>query len=272
MAELAYLLPGLLLATLAGLSTTFGAFIVFLVKNPGKKYLGATLGFSAGVMIAVSFVELLPSSIETSGFLLATVAFLAGIVVVMMVDFIIPHSYKSEVHEGHLPMTSVSSELNDSSNRDLFRVGTLTAIGIFLHNLPEGFVTLAGSLESLSHGFLLFIAISIHNIPEGISVAVPIHASTGNARKAFLWSFLSGAAEPVGAIVAVFILLPFLLLANPLVSLSLAFVAGIMVFISVDELLPAAREYGEDHITAGSFVLGLAVMMGTLFLFSNLPS
>ena len=273
------MIPGVILATVAGCSTMAGGLVVFFVKEPGQRFLGACLGFSAGIMVAVSFIELLPASIQSAslflgsepfGLLAASLAFFIGIGVAMGLDFILPHTYKSEVHTGHLQRFIPSTTNDMTLNSGLYRVGAFTAIGIFLHNLPEGIVTLAGTIESLNLGILLFFAIAVHNIPEGLSVAVPIYASTGSTKKAFMWSFLPGLAEPVGAIVAALILLPILIAANPLVSLSLAFVAGIMVFISIDELLPTARECGAEHMTASSFVLGMLVMVLSLVFFSLL--
>jgi len=142
------------------------------------------------------------------------------------------------------------------------RAGILTAIGIAIHNFPEGFATFAGALHSIEVGTLLAIAIAIHNIPEGISVSIPIFYATRNKRKAFLYSFASGIFEPIGALIGAAFLLPFM--TNYLLNFVLAFVAGIMVYVSFDELLPAAHEYGRGHITAMGVISGIAVMMFSL--------
>lgn len=244
------ILTALLLSFFAGLSTTLGSIIAFFVKKPSKSFLSFILGFSAGVMIMVSFVELLDKAIENIGLIFASIAFFVGIILIYFLDISIPHAYKSEKAE--------------IKSKKLFRLGILVAIGIALHNFPEGFAVLAGSLSSIKTGILLAIAIAIHNIPEGISVSVPIYYATKSKRQAFLFSFLSGIFEPIGAIIGILILLPFL--NELLISLSLAFVAGVMVYISFDELLPAAHQYGREHTAGLGVILGMLVMVVSLVL------
>ena len=241
----------LLLSFLAGISTTIGAVIAFFIKKPTHRILGLTLGFSAGVMINVSFVELLTESINEVGFLHANLAFFVGMAIIFAIDVLIPHEY--------------IAEKIDSKNPKLMRTGILTALGVGIHNFPEGFVTLAGSLYSIEIGVLLAVAIAIHNIPEGMSVYMPIFYATGNKRKAFLYSFASGILEPIGAVIGAAFLLPFMH-SYYTIGCVLAFVAGIMVYISLAELLPAAHQYGQENIVAMGVILGMAVSLVSLIM------
>jgi len=237
-----------LLTAFAGLSTGIGSAIAYGIRKPKFSYLSVLLGFAAGVMIYISFVELLGSAIEEMGFLEANLAFFAGVVVIFAVDRIIPHI--------HIDVRK------DTERGDLKYAGMMTAVGIAIHNFPEGMAVLAVSLASPDFGVPIAIAIAIHNIPEGISVSVPIFYATGDRRKAFLYSFLSGVSEPVGAAIGYLILLPFI---TPfLLSSTLAFVGGIMVFICFDELIPVANRYGEQHLCIYGIFLGMFVMMVSL--------
>ena len=235
----------ILLSAAAGLATTIGSFISFFTKKPGPSYMSFTLGFSAGVMIFVSFVELLKEGIDTLGFAWGNIAFFIGIIAMALVDMLISHDYILEEH-------------HSDSNSKLKKTALFVGLGIAIHNFPEGMVTFAGTLKDVHLGISLMVAIAIHNIPEGISVAVAVHASTGNRWKAFLWSFLSGVSEPVGAVIAGLILYPFL---NDMVlGWLLSLVGGFMVFISFDELLPAAHSYGKEHLSIGGIIGGMLVM------------
>ena len=238
----------LLLSFLAGISTAVGAVVAFFIKKPTHRILGLTLGFSAGVMINVSFVELLTKSMNGIGFLRANFAFFLGMAMIFAIDVKIPHEYIAEKVK--------------SKDPKLMRTGVLTAVGVAIHNFPEGFATFAGSLYSIEVGILLAVAIAIHNIPEGISVSIPILYATGNKRKAFLYSFASGIFEPIGAVIGAAFLLPFM--TDYLIGCVLAFVAGIMVYISFDELLPAAHQYGKEHMVAMGVISGMAVVIFSL--------
>ena len=246
----------LLLAALAGLSTTIGSVIGLFVRKPSKSFMAFTLGFAAGVMILVSFVELLAGAIEEIGFGFAHLAFFGGMAFIFLIDLAIPHEYGAEHHKCE----------RATAESSLMRTGLLVALGIGIHNFPEGMVTFVGALENIKVGVAIAVAIGIHNIPEGLAVSVPIFAATGSRKKAFLWSFLSGVSEPIGAALAALILFKFL---NPtLLGIVLAAVAGIMVFISLDELVPSAREYGNEHLAIVGVVVGMAVMAISLWLLS----
>ncbi len=243
----------LVLTALAGLSTTIGSLLGILVRKPGPRFMALTLGFSGGVMILVSFVELLAGGIEAVGFGLAHVAFFAGMLGMFLIDFLIPHEYMAERHK-----------TEGRTQETLLKTSLLVALGIGIHNFPEGMATFAGTLQDVSLGAAIAVAIAIHNIPEGLAVSAPVYAATGSRSKAFLWSFLSGVAEPVGAVVAALILLPFL--NATVLGLMLSVVAGIMVFISLDELVPVARSFGQEHLSIAGVVMGMAVMAASLWM------
>ncbi len=242
----------ILITILAGLSTGIGSVASLFIKDFRHSYLSVTLGFSAGVMIYVSFVELLGNSIEDVGFVWANLGFFGGIAFMFLIDRIVPHNYFEEQVE------------SASENSRLMDAGVFTAVGIAIHNFPEGMGVLFSSISDLSLGIPLAVAIAIHNIPEGIAVSMPIYYATKSRKTAFLYSFFSGVAEPLGAIIGFFILRPFL---NDFVlAITLAAVGGIMVFISFDELLPLSFDTGEEHLAIVGSVVGMAVMAVSLSL------
>lgn len=258
-----------LLTGLAGLSTGIGSIIAFFVKTTNTKFLSISLGLSAGVMIYVSLMELLTGAMQTLGGLLggrkgasiAIIAFFAGVLITALIDKLIPesknpHSVTSPEHAA----TALSEK-----NEKLMRTGMLTALSIGIHNFPEGMATFVSALQDPYIAIPIACAIAIHNIPEGIAVSVPIYYATGNRKKAFLFSFLSGLAEPIGALVGYLVLMPFI---NEMTNgIIFAAIAGVMVFISFDELLPAAREYGEHHLSIYGLFIGMAIMAMSLLLF-----
>lgn len=255
------ILLAFLLTLVAGLATGIGSAIAFFAKHTNKKFLSFSLGLSAGVMIYVSFVELLAISQrslteiygEWKGQSIAVLAFFIGIALAALIDKLVP-----EADNPHEVRSVEDMKKRPGEKSRLMRTGIITALAITIHNFPEGIATFAATLENPELGIAIAAAIAIHNIPEGIAVSVPIYHATGSKRKAFLWSFLSGMSEPVGALIGYLILMPFM---SPLLmSCVLAGVGGIMVFISFDELLPAAREYGEHHISIYGLIAGMAIM------------
>ncbi|MBN2454061.1 zinc transporter ZupT [Candidatus Woesearchaeota archaeon] len=258
------------LTLLAGLSTGIGSTLAFFTKHTNRQLLSVGLGFSAGVMVYLSFVEILPEANEAliaemggiSGQWIAALSFFAGIFIVAVIDRLIP--YFENPHEAHKVEEMSKCELHPKQKK-LYRIGLLTAVVIAVHNFPEGLVTFAGAMQDLTLGISLAIAIAIHNIPEGISISIPIFCATGSRKKAFVYSLLSGFAEPLGAVICYFVL--YSLLNGAVLGIMLAGVAGIMVFISLDQLLPAAREYGEHHLAIYGLLSGMAVMAVSLILF-----
>lgn len=241
----------LLLTTLAGLSTTIGSIFGIAMKKPSNRFMSFVLGFSAGVMIMVSFVELLQNSIESVGFLPASVGFLTGMTGMFLIDYFIPHEY---IGQKDFSPTQVNARLRHA--------GILIALGIGIHNFPEGIVTFVSTLKDVKLGGMIAIAIALHNIPEGLAVVIPIYASTGSRKQAFLWSFFSGLAEPLGALMAGLILAPILTVS--VLGWTLGIVAGIMIFISLDELIPLSRSFGEEHLPILGIILGMLVIVISL--------
>lgn len=280
------ILVAFLFTLLAGLSTGIGSALAFFADRTNTRFLAASLGFSAGVMIYVSFVELLNGAThslmaalgsESAGRCYAVLAFFVGMVFIAIIDKLVPeienpHEVK-KIEEMNLSESeSVFEQAREAPRerlghtRHLMRMGTMTALVIGIHNFPEGLATFMSTIQDARIGFSIAIAIAIHNIPEGIAVSVPIFYATGNRRKAFVWSFLSGLTEPLGALAGFLVLRTFM---TPVVSgLVLAGVAGIMVFISLDELLPAAEKYGEHHLSIYGAVTGMAIMAASLLLLS----
>lgn len=256
------------LTLFAGLSTGIGSALGFFTKKTNTKFLSISLGFSAGVMIYVSFVEIFMKAKDSLTFELGdklgtwitVLAFFGGIFLIALIDKLIPSG------ENPHDIRKVEDLDEDSTikNQKLLRMGLFTALAVGIHNFPEGLATFISALQDPSIAIPITIAIAIHNIPEGIAVSVPIYYATGSKKKAFLYSFLSGLSEPIGAIVGYLILLPFM---NDLVfGILFASVAGIMVFISLDELLPSAREYGEHHLSIYGLIAGMMVMALSLLL------
>ncbi|TVQ99106.1 MAG: zinc transporter ZupT [Desulfovibrionales bacterium] len=256
------------LTTFAGLSTGIGGFLAFFAKRENKLFLATALGFSAGVMIYVSFAELLPESLEMlepihgehGAAWLMTAGFFAGIFLIGIIDRLVPEYQNPH----HVRSPGQITTAPDHAKRKLHRMGIFAALAIAIHNFPEGMVTFFATLHDPSLGVAIAIALALHNIPEGIAVAVPIYYATGSRAKAFWLSLLSGLAEPLGAVIGYLILRPFL--SDTVFGLVFAAVAGIMVFISIDELFPAAKEYDQGHAPVYALIVGMAVMALSLLL------
>ncbi|NLC45025.1 MAG: zinc transporter ZupT [Clostridiales bacterium] len=249
----------------SGLSTGIGSLIALKAKKINEKILAAALGFSAGVMIYVSMIEMFAeakASLEnlygpTKGFTYTTLAFFAGMALIAIIDKLVPTA-KNPHEVQDLDELKDSEEIEKNKKSELYRTGLFTALAIAIHNFPEGFANFIGALDDPALGISIGIAIAIHNIPEGISVSVPIFYATGNRRKAIGYSFLSGLSEPLGAVVGYFILRSFINYA--MFGIAFALIAGIMVYISFDELLPTAEKYGEHHVVIYGLIAGMAVM------------
>lgn len=259
-----HILLAFILTAAAGLSTGIGSLIALIAKQTNKNFLCASLGFSAGIMIYVSFMEMMPQAKmelmtafgDKMGVFYLIVAFFSGIALINLIDFLIPESMNPHEVQGVEDMNKEHS---------LKRTGIIVAISIAVHNFPEGIATFTSALGSLDVAIPITVAIAIHNIPEGIAVAVPLYHATGSRKKAFWYSFLSGLSEPFGALIAYLFLMQFW---TPAMSgIILAAVSGIMVFISLDELLPSAEKYGKHHISIMGLVIGMLVMALSLLLF-----
>ena len=265
-----------MLTLLAGLATGIGSLLAFFAKRTNTRFLCISLGFSAGVMTYVSFMEILPQGRESlvnawglvPGSWAAAAAFFAGIALIALIDTFVPEG--ENPHEPKLieEMENAPRHLvvhgKEHDPESLKRTGIFTALALAIHNFPEGLATFTAAISEPQLGLAIAIAIAIHNIPEGIAVSAPIYYATGSRRKAFIYSFASGLAEPVGALVGYLLILPFF---SPAVfGLLFAGVAGIMVYISIDELLPTAEEYGEHHLCIYGFCGGMALMAFSLLL------
>lgn len=243
----------------AGLATGIGSIIALFAKQTNTKMLASSLGLSAGVMIYVSMVELYPKAIEylctaygdLKGSTVAALSFFAGIFMIGIIDYLIP---------------TAEGDIGKKNNSDgLKKMGAITALAIAIHNFPEGLVTFTSSFRDTGMGIMIAVAIAIHNIPEGISASLPIFYATGSRRKAFLTSLFSGLTEPLGAIAGYLIMRPFL--TDALIGILFGGIAGIMMFISIEELLPMAREYEKSKLTILSVIAGMLIMAISLIMF-----
>ena len=258
------------LTIFAGLSTGIGSIMAFMSRKFNPKFLAGALGFSAGVMIYVSLVEIFVKANnalgayygEKPGYIYTTISFFVGIGIIALIDKIIP-DYENPHEISNMDLTSGTSKDQDTK---LMRMGLFSALAIAIHNFPEGLATFMGALTDPTLGVSIAVAIAIHNIPEGIAVSAPIFYATKSRKRAFWYSFLSGFAEPVGAIIGYFVLRS--VFNDATFGIIFAAVAGIMVYISLDELLPTAEEYGEHHVAIGGLIAGMGVMALSLMLFA----
>jgi ZIP family zinc transporter len=288
------------LSLIAGLSTTIGSIIAIVIKKQNPRFISFIMGFSAGVMILVSFVELLQQSIEFNGIFVGILFFIIGMILMFIIDIRVSHHYEFEdkdyeqiVCQDKNPLATPIIESNPGSKQNrkrlfnnwhnrnrqrrrrkqqklqqillksngnprLYKTSLLVAVGIFIHNFPEGIAVSVGTIKGVELGLLLAFAIALHNIPEGIAVSVPVYACTGNKKRAFMWSFLSGISEPIGAILTWLILAPFI--NEYILNAMLAVVAGLMVYISLDELLPISRSLAKEHFSIFGIISGIFVM------------
>lgn len=255
------------LTTIAGLSTGIGGFIAVFSKKTNTNFLSISLGFSAGVMIYVSFMEIIPKAEKAlvgelghkMGNGVTVLSFFLGILIIAIIDKLIPES--SNPHEIH-PVTDSPAK---PPSKSLLRTGLFTALAVTIHNFPEGLATFMAALQSPTIAIPIVVAIAIHNIPEGIAVAAPIYHATGSRKKAFLYALISGLSEPIGALIGWLALMR--VMTDTVFGIVFASVAGIMVFISLDELLPTARQYGKHHLSIYGLIAGMAIMAISLLLF-----
>lgn len=286
------------LTLFAGLATGIGSIIAFTAKRTNYRFLSVSTGFSAGVMLYVSFVEIFYKGTDALvaaygdrlGHWVNVASFFGGILLIGLIDNLIPsaenpHETHSEaetapLHNASAPFPdfrlarrSTAPDVHDHGihKEKLLRMGLFTALAIGIHNFPEGLATFLAALHDPALGIAIAVAVALHNIPEGISVSVPIFYATGNRRKAFTYSFLSGLAEPIGAGVAYLAIRFFFggtaeVIPPQIMGVMFGGVAGIMVYISLDELLPTSRAYGKGHDSLFGLIGGMAVMALSLLL------
>lgn len=244
----------LLLSVIAGMATLIGAIIVIFTKAENKKFTSAALGFASGIMISVSMLELFSTSNDliTSGSnsFLGPIIATSSLAIGMLITFFINHFVQDD--------NESLDNINYSPKNKLFSVGIISMLAIALHNFPEGIATFMSSYGNTTLGISITLAIALHNIPEGITVALPIFLSTNNKKKAFLYTFLSGITEPVGALLAYFVLRFFL--TDLILGVIFGVVAGIMIYIAIDDLIPSSRKYGYDKIALFFTLLGICIM------------
>ena len=253
------------LTLLAGLCTGIGSILCLLYKKFNPKFLGLMLGLSAGVMLYVSFIEIFTKA-KTSlslvygdklGYTYAVLGFFIGIFSIILIDKLIPSHEHSHDEE--------NESVKGSQNEKLYRLGIFSALALAIHNFPEGLATFMSAINDPSYGISIAFAVAVHNIPEGIAVAIPIYYATKSRKKAFWYSFLSGLAEPIGAVIGYFILKQFF--GENIFGIIFSAVAGIMVYISLNELIPTAREYAGQKTTMTGVLIGMMIMAVSLLLF-----
>lgn len=283
------------LTVFAGMATGIGSMLAFFAKRTNYRFLSVATGFSAGVMLYVSFVEIFVKGVDSLvesygdplGHWINACSFFGGMALIGIIDALIPHAENpheihseyeiAPLHDPNAPIPDPEHQHDDCipsahrhHNKKLMRMGLFTALAIAIHNFPEGLATFLAALEDPTLGIPIAIAIALHNIPEGISVSVPIFYATGDRKKAFIYSFLSGLAEPVGAIIAYMGIRLFVgeggVIPPQVMGILFGGVAGIMVYISVDELLPTSRAYGKGHDSLFGLVAGMVVMAISLLL------
>jgi ZIP family zinc transporter len=259
----------------AGLATGIGSTIAFFAKTTNKSFFAVSMGFSAGVMIYLSFAEILPKATQyvqeyvadTEAAGIAAGALIAGLVLMAVIDALVPSG--ANPHENtDVELLGTSDTplqgVDEVRNKALLRMGVFVALAIAIHNFPEGLATFLLVLDDPQIGIALAIAVAMHNIPEGIAVSVPVYYATKSRLKAFRLSFLSGLAEPAGAVIGYLILAQFL--NHFVLGIIFAMVAGVMVFLAIDTLLPTARNSARGHLTVYGVIAGMAVMAASLVL------
>ena len=254
-----------LLSAAAGLSTGIGGLLAVFTKKTNTRFLTFALGLSAGVMVYISLIEMMPQAGELlssglgarRGEFYRLLFFFLGMALIAVIDKLIPES--ENPHEA-------ANWEGGSNQTNLRRAGVLTALAVSIHNFPEGMASFVSTLRNVEMGLPIVLAIAVHNIPEGIAVAAPLYYSTGKKGKALLMSLLSGVAEPIGALLGYLVLMPYM--SDTLYGILYAAVSGIMVFISFDELLPSAERYGEHHVAVAGVIIGMLIMAISLVMFS----
>lgn len=244
----------LFLTILAGLSTVAGSLLFFSRTLSDQRLVGFFLGLSAGVMISISFVELLPYATQNVGYLNANIFFFVGIIVMAFVDFLIPHQYLKEK----------IGRKNNIVDSQMLSTAIVITLGLIIHNFPEGMAVFLSSYSNARLGIILALTIAIHNIPEGIAIATPIYQATHSKSRAVKYAFVAGMAEPFGAVMAYLLLKPYL--NQDILSYIFAMVAGVMVYISFDELLPTCFRDEHGHNAIFGIIIGMMIVSISLLI------
>lgn len=259
------------LTTLVGLSMGLGSLLSFIVDETNKRFLALSLSFSAGIMIYVSFMAILPEGIELikdspgigNGELIALSAFFGGMLITAIIEKIV-HKFGGHIHGHH---HGEHKDLHEHDDEHLSQLGLMSAVAIAIHNLPEGLAIFTAGLKDITVAIPIAAAVVLHNIPLSIAISVPIYHSTGSKRRAFTYSLLVGLCQPLGAIIGYLLLSQFF---NDMVfGILFAVVAGIMIFVSLDELLPSAQRYEDHHISVYGAIAGMLVMALSLIVFDH---
>lgn len=257
------------LTIVVGLSMGLGGLLSFFINNLNKKFLAITLSFAAGIMIYVSFMEMLPEGmhliegyIGESGKLIALGWFFGGMLITAILEKLV-HMFAGEFHDHNHGEHSHhkhnhNHEKQENNGEHLSKLGVLSAIAIAIHNIPEGLALFTAGLKDISLAFPIAVAVIIHNIPLSVAISVPLYYSTGSRKKAFIYTLLVGLCQPIGAILGYVVLARVF---NDLVVGALfSIVAGIMIFVALDELLPSSQRYEDHHLSVYGAILGMIVM------------
>ena len=263
-------LRAFILTFLAGMATSIGGLIAFFAKRTKTTFLSFSMGFSAGVMIYISFTEILKDAdVIISGSFeqkpaawMTLIFFVLGFLITGFIDRVLPAI--DNPHEARDVEQMAEDEV--LGNKKLLRMGMFTAVALCIHNIPEGIATFMSGMSDITVGVSIALAIGIHNIPEGIAVSVPVYYATGSKKKALIWSMLSGFSEPLGAVIGYLILLRFS--SETVLGYVYSIVAGVMIYIAFDELLPAAHRYGKHHVAIYGLLSGIIVIGMSLILLS----
>ena len=264
-----------ILTLFVGLTMGFGSLFSFLIKDENKKFLSFSLSFSAGIMIYISFMEILPEGMHlieetvngNKGKMIALAAFFGGMIFTALLEKLV-HSMAGDHHHD-----LDSDEMNHTHKHDeldkshMEKLGIMTAISIGIHNLPEGLAIFATGLKDITIAIPLAIAVILHNIPLSIAISVPIYYATKSRKKAFLYASLVGLCQPLGAIIGYFLFSSFF--SDMLFGILFSIISGIMVFVSLDELLPTSQQYEDHHFSVYGTILGMMVMAISLILFGH---
>jgi ZIP family zinc transporter len=259
------MLTAIFLSLLAGLATGIGGLMVVSLKKVSKRTLSFGLGLSSGIMVIIGVRDLFGKSIELSNYYLAVASFMSGALFILAIDYLVPHEFmhkeegisrKGRPRGGRMKII-IPFNARSKKRSGLMAAGIIMAMGITIHNIPEGMIVGAGYAAMPAFGIVLAFAIALHNIPEGVAVAMPLCASGFSKKKVFWVTLASGLAEPLGAVVAVV----FVSFMPGVLPVMLGFAGGVMTYITMDELIPTAEKYGSPHAIGLGIMAGLVLAM-----------